>query len=541
MENCVGIKPKVRVIPAKSRQVLMGRGNGNGETSKLRVAAYARVSTDHEEQESSYEAQVEHFTRYIEGHEDWEMAGIFADPGISGKNIKRPEFQRMIAECENGRIDKIITKSVSRFARNTLDCVQSVRKLKEQGIGVYFEKENLDTLQESSEFVLTIMASLAEEESRSISNNIRWSIKKKFENGQVVMSTASFLGYTMDKDGKLQIVPEQAVTVKRIYGEFLDGYSLSEIANGLMRDGVLSPKGKTTWHPTTIKSILQNEKYKGDCHLQKTYLPDFLSPRRIKNEGQADSYYVEDSHAGIVSKEMFEMVQQEFKNRNELRSSYQTGRGKYSGKYAFSGMITCGECGETYRRHQQYNRYKTYYIWVCKRHENTGKQNCSAKPLKEEAIKQAFVRALNGLLKERDKILDRLTNAIVGEITDDCESDTKEIDESIQIAQDKIVQALRQYQFGQIGFEDYERTAKELKREIDALNLKRAEILDEQSKVQLAEYRIDAVKRLLQDGTMLEEFDKSMFKSLVKRMKVIHGNELEIEFECGIKVREIVK
>lgn len=541
MENCVSIKPKIRVIPAKSRQVLMGRELENGETSKLRVAAYARVSTDHEEQESSYEAQVEHFTKYIEGHEDWEMAGIFADPGISGKNIKRPEFQRMIAECENGNIDKIITKSVSRFARNTLDCVQSVRKLKEQGIGVYFEKENLDTMQESSEFVLTIMASLAEEESRSISNNIRWSIKKKFENGQVVMSTASFLGYTMDKDGKLQILPEQAVTVKRIYGEFLDGYSLSEIANGLMRDGVLSPTGKTTWHPTKIKSILQNEKYKGDCHLQKTYLPDFLSPRRIKNEGQADSYYVEDSHAGIISKEMFEMVQQEFKNRNELRSSCQTGRGKYSGKYPFSGMITCGECGETYRRHQQYNKYKTYYIWVCKRHENTGKQNCSAKPLKEDSIEKAFVRALNGLLKERDKILDRLTNTIVGEITDDCGRDTKEIDESIQKAQDQIVQALRQYQLGQIGSEEYERTTKELKMEIDALNLKKAEIFDEQSKVQLAEYRIDAVKRLMQDGTMLEEFDKTVFKSLVKKMKVINERELEIEFECGIKVREIVK
>lgn len=541
MENCVSIKPRIRVIPAKSRQVLMGSGLGNGEMSKLRVAAYARVSTDHEEQESSYEAQVEHFTKYIEGHEDWEMAGIFADPGISGKNIKRPEFQRMMTECENGRIDKIITKSVSRFARNTLDCVQSVRKLKEKGIGVYFEKENLDTMQESSEFVLTIMASLAEEESRSISNNIRWSIKKKFENGQVMMCTASFLGYTMDENGILQIVPEQAVIVKRIYGEFLDGYSLSEIANGLMRDGVLSPMGKTTWHPTTIKSILQNEKYKGDCHLQKTYLPDFLSPRRIRNEGQADSYYVEDSHAGIISKEMFEMVQQEFKNRNELRSSHQTGRGKYSGKYAFSGMITCGECGETYRRHQQYNKYKTYYIWVCKRHENTGKQNCSAKPLKEDSIKKAFVRALNGLLKERDKIHDRLTNTIVGEITDDCGRDTKEIDESIQKAQDQIVQALRQYQLGQIGSEEYERTTKELKMEIDALNLKKAEIFDEQSKVQLAEYRIDAVKRLMQDGTMLEEFDKTVFKSLVKKMKVINERELEIEFECGIKVREIVK
>lgn len=178
---------------------------------------------------------------------------------------------------------------------------------------------------------------------------------------------------------------------------------------------------------------------------------------------------------------------------------------------------------------------------LCKRHENIGKQNCSAKPLKEDAIEKAFVRALNGLFKERDKILDRLTNTIVGEITDDCGRDTQEIDGSIQIAQDKIVQALKQYQLGQMEIEEYERTTKELKMKIDTLNLKRAEILDEQSKVQLAEYRIDAVKRLLQDGAMLKEFDKTMFKSLVKRMKVIHENELEIEFECGIKVKEIVK
>ncbi|MDE7328302.1 MAG: zinc ribbon domain-containing protein [Clostridia bacterium] len=204
-------------------------------------------------------------------------------------------------------------------------------------------------------------------------------------------------------------------------------------------------------------------------------------------------------------------------------------------------FLNCGECGETYRRHQQYNKYKTYYIWVCKRHENTGKQNCSAKPLKEDAIEKAFVRALNGLLKERDKMLDRLTNTIVGEITDDCGRDTKEIDGSIQKDQDQIVQALRQYQLGQMGIEEYERSTNELKRQIDTLNLKRAEILNEQSKVQLAEYRIDAVKRLMQDGTMLEEFDKTVFKSLVKKMKVINERELEIEFECGIKVREIVK
>lgn len=517
----------------------MGRQSVNGEIPKLRVAAYGRVSTDHEEQESSYEAQVAYFTKYITEHNGWELAGIYADPGLSGKNIKRPQFVEMVKACERGDIDKIITKSVSRFARNTLDCVKTVRKLKEMGIGVYFEKENLDTLQESSEFVLTIMASLAEEESRSISNNIRWSMKRKFGRGEVMMCTAHFLGYTREKNGTvLKIVPEQAITVRRIYAEFLDGYSLTEIANGLMRDKILSPSGQETWHPSTIKSILQNEKYKGDCHLQKTYLPDFLSLRRVKNEGFAESYYVEDSHAPIISKETFDMVQQEFANRNGLRCSKQSGRGKYSGKYAFSGMIICGECGETYRRHQQYNQYKKYYIWVCKRHENTGKDNCSAKPIKEETIEKAFVRTLNGLIENREEMLDKLTNAVVSEISDDCESEMTDIDKMIEIAQNGIMEKLKEMQDGIITAEEYERTTQMLMREIDGLTLQRAELLTEQSKVQLAEYRVDAVRNVLNNGKILEEFDKAIFKSLVKRMKVIGNGEIEIEFECGVKITE---
>ena len=419
-----------------------------------------------------------------------------------------------------------------------MDCVKTVRKLKEMGIKVYFEKENLDTLQESSEFVLTIMASLAEEESRSISNNIRWSVKKRFENGEVIMSTAHFLGYTKTKNGPLTIVPEQAIIVRRIYGEFLDGYSLQEIADGLMRDGIPSPSGKERWHPTTIKSILQNEKYMGDSHLQKTYLPDFLSPRRIKNEGQADSYYVEDSHAAIISKEMFELVQQEFVGRNELRSSNRTGHGKYSGKYAFSGMIICGECGETYRRHQQYNPYKKYYIWVCKRHENTGKENCGAKPIREDAIEKAFVRALNGLIENREEILDELQKAVVTQVSDSCESEVAQIDEEIRNTQNKIVDLLMDKNGGLITDKQYERQVQLLKFQIDELNLKKEIMLNEQGKVQLAEYRADAVTELLKTGKILDEFDKTIFKSLVRKIKVVADKEIEIEFECGIKVTE---
>lgn len=540
MENSANTKPKITVIPAKTRQE---RLNPNavvyGVKPKLRVAAYARVSTEHEEQESSYEAQVEHFTKLIANHSEWTMVDIYADPGLSGKNTKRVQFKRMLKDCDDGKIDLIITKSVSRFARNTLDCVEVARKLKAQGIGIIFEKENLETLQESSEFVLTIMASLAEEESRSISNNIRWSVKKKFQEGKVILNTKNFLGYTREKNGTvLKIVPEEAMTVRRIYAEFLDGCSLKEIADGLMRDGILSPTGMEKWHPSTIKSILQNEKYKGDCHLQKTYLPDFLSPRRIKNDGIAQSWYVEDSHAAIISKDTFEMVQQEFRNRQSLRSSGETGCGKFSGKYPFSGMIVCGECGETYRRHQQYNKYKKYYIWVCKRHENIGADACKSKPIKETALEQAFIRALNRLIINKEEILDRLQTATASEISDSCATEIVDIDTAIETLQDEMMELLTKKSRGELTEKEYEQASQGIGIKIDQQLMKKEELLAEQGKVQLASYRIEEIGKLLQTGQILNEFDRVIFKSLVKKMKVISNKEIEIEFECGIKVKE---
>ena len=399
-ENFANTKPKITIIPAKTRQERLDPTLSiRGEKPKLRVAAYARVSTDHEEQESSYEAQVDHFTKLIASHDDWVMVDIYADPGLSGKNTKRVQFKRMLKDCDDGKIDIIITKSVSRFARNTLDCVQTARKLKANGIGIIFEKENLDTLQERSEFVLTIMASLAEEESRSISNNIRWSVKKKFQEGKVILNTKHFLGYTRDKKGTvLKIVPEEAITVRRIYAEFLDGKSLKEIAEGLERDGIASPSGRETWHPSTVKSILQNEKYKGDCHLQKTYLPDFLSPRRIKNDGIAQSWYVEDSHADIISKETFEMVQQELKRRHK--------RGRRSGVHLFSGKIRCGQCGSWYgsKTWHSTDKYKKT-IWQCN-HKFDGDSKCTTPHLTDEDIHRYFISAVNQLLAQKDGIIE---------------------------------------------------------------------------------------------------------------------------------------
>lgn len=540
MENFANLNRKMRIIPAKTRQEFVQQTTGI-EVPKLRVTPYARVSTEHEEQESSYNAQVEHFEQLLARHTEWELVDIYADPGLSGKNVKRKNFQRLMEDCENGKVDMIITKSVSRFARNTLDCVHCVRHLREKGIKVYFEKENLDTLQENREFVLTLLASLAEEESRSLSTNIRWSVKKRFQEGQLIMNTANFLGYQKDKENNLHIVPEEAVIVKRIYRQFLDGYSLQKIANELMNEKIPSPSGKEIWYVGTIQSILKNEKYKGDCILQKTYLPDFLSPRRVKNEGQATSYYVEDHHPAIIAEETFEMVQQEFKKRNELRAARQTGKGKYSGKYLFSGLIICGECGETYRRHQQYYKTKIYNIWVCKRHENTGKNSCPAKPIRETALEQGFVRALNEVIENKEELLKNLQTAAVITIDDSCEEYVKEIDKEIEEKQTQVVELLLGKQGEELTEEEYQKQGRKLQYRIDELKVKREEAIREQSKVQLAQYRAEAVKELLKTGKILEEFDADLVKSLVKQIKVLPEKEVEFEFECGIKVRKSVK
>jgi DNA invertase Pin-like site-specific DNA recombinase len=267
------------LIPAK-RQV--GNNERKEENPRLKVAAYCRVSTDSDEQATSYDAQVKHYTEYIQKNPEWEFAGIYADDGISGTNTKkRNEFNRMIDDCMAGNIDMIITKSISRFARNTLDCLKYIRQLKEKNIPVYFEKESINTLDAKGEVLLTIMASLAQQESQSLSQNVKLGLQYRYQQGKVQVNHNRFLGYTKDKNGHLIIDPEQAEIVKRIYREYLEGSSMDKIAIGLEADGILTGAGNTKWHTSTINKILRNEKYMGDALLQKTYTVDFLTKKRI--------------------------------------------------------------------------------------------------------------------------------------------------------------------------------------------------------------------------------------------------------------------
>ncbi|MDR3602082.1 MAG: recombinase family protein [Desulfosporosinus sp.] len=382
----------VTVIPAKPRQELKGLE----ATAKLRVCAYCRVSTDNEEQLSSYEAQVSHYTDYIIRNPEWTFGGIFADEGISGTNTKkRVEFNRMIEDCMAGKIDMVITKSISRFARNTLDTLQYVRQLKEKGIAIFFEKENVNTLDSKGEFLITLLGSLAQEESSNISQITRMGIAYRFQEGKVIVNHNRFLGYTKDENGELVIVPEEAEIIERIFREFMEGRSDLKIAKGLEHDGILTGAGKATWWASTVKSILKNEKYMGEALLQKTHTVDFLNKKRVKNKGIVQQYYVENSHPPIINKEEFAAVQAEFERRSNMRGYSKTGKSAFTSEYAFSGKLFCQNCGSKFRRASWGTGKNKQYVWRCINREQNGVDKCVAKTVKEGALEQAFVRVMN--------------------------------------------------------------------------------------------------------------------------------------------------
>ena len=326
----------VTMIPAKTK---VGARAKSEEAPKLRVAAYCRVSTDTDEQATSYDAQIEHYTDYIGKHPGWELAGIYADDGISGTNTKkREEFNRLIDDCMAGRVDMVVTKSISRFARNTLDCLKYIRQLKDKNIAVFFEKEAINTLDAKGEVLLTIMASLAQQESQSLSQNVRLGLQYRYQQGKVQVCANRFLGYDKDEEGNLVINPAEAEVVKRIFRENLSGKSYYQIGKELTDDGIRTAAGSDYWLASTLKKILTNEKYIGDALLQKTVTTDFLNKKRVINKGIVPQYYVEGSHEAIIPRELFMQVQEEMVRRANL----ETGTGKrrtYSGKYPSSTTL----------------------------------------------------------------------------------------------------------------------------------------------------------------------------------------------------------
>ena len=359
----------------------------------LRVAAYCRVSTTLEQQEGSYEAQISYYTEKIKSNPNWKLVGIYADDGKSATNTKkRDDFNAMIGDCMAGKIDMVITKSVSRFARNTVDSLQNIRKLKERNIPIFFEKEGINTMESGGELLITILSSQAQEESRNLSENTRWGLVRRFENGIISVNHNKFMGYTKDENGELIIVPEEAEIVRRIFRLFLEGSSYVQIAKILESEGIFTVTGKTDWHPSVIDHMLSNEKYMGDALLQKTYTVDFLTKKRVKNQGIVPQYYVQDNHEAIIPKELYYRVQEEKARRASLCKSAATRRAKkeqskYSSKYALSDIMICRECGQPYRRQVWSKNGQKSAVWRCENRLKNGTKHCQHSPtLKEEVL-----------------------------------------------------------------------------------------------------------------------------------------------------------
>ena len=386
MNICAQTVRKVTVIPPIAEM----QGESRIDMRPKRVAAYCRVSTDREEQEHSFETQKAMYTEMIMMKPTWQMAGIYADEGITGTVAKkRPGFMKMIEDCRKGKIDMIVTKSVSRFSRNNLDCLMYVRELKQLGIPIIFEKEGINTIQVSSELLLTLFGALSQAESESISMNVKLGIRQSLKNGNVRFSYKTFLGYRKGADGQPEIVPEQADIVRRIYNDFLAGATYLEIAKRLTEEKVPTMGGGSRWFSERIKSILKNEKYKGDALLQKTYITDPISKRVKKNNGELPMYYVENSHPAIIERRIFDRVQEEIARRAGKKKVKQTGTktelGRYSGKYALTELLYCGECGTPYRRCTWSRNGKKKIVWRCVSRLDYGKKYCKNSPSVEES------------------------------------------------------------------------------------------------------------------------------------------------------------
>lgn len=493
------------------------------EKPKLRVAAYCRVSTDSDEQASSYEVQVEHYANFINSNSEWELAGIYADDGISGTSTKnREEFNRLIQDCMENKVDRIITKSISRFARNTLDCLKYIRQLKEKNIPVFFEKENIDTMDSKGEIMLTIMASLAQQESQSLSQNVKLGLQYRYQQGEITINHNRFLGYTKDEDGHLIIEPTEAEVVKRIFKEYLEGSSLIQIARNLEADRILTGAGNKNWAGTTVKGILVNEKYMGDALLAKTHTVDFLTKKRVKNNGIVPQYYVENSHEPIIPKTLFLQVQEEITRRANLKNK--KGTITYSSKYALSGITYCGKCGEIYRRLHWNNRGKKSIVWRCySRLDKT--KDCDARTILEENLKQAVVDGINRVFADEGRVKEILNLNIRKLLKMENTSEHETIDSQLQLLQQQLLeQSSKNHDVTAIGEQIIQ-----LKEQKDKLLLNQA--THENSKQRMNEM-LDFIEQNEQDSL---EYDEVLVRRVVERIEIL-DKDIVIKFKSGVEV-----
>lgn len=507
----------------------------------MRVAAYCRVSTKQEEQLNSYENQVEHYTERINSENGWTLEGIYADKGISGTSVKnRDEFNRMIRRCKQGKIDMIITKSIARFARNTVDCLKYVRLLNDLGVDVYFEEQGIHSNQPGAEFYITIYGSVAQSESENISANIKWGKAQSAKEGKVIFQYKNFLGYRKGEDGQPEIVPEEAETICLIYDRFLAGDSLKGIAELLEEKGIKSPTGKAQWQFSTIQSILSNEKYKGDAIINKTYVTDCISKKVRVNNGERPKYYVENSHPAIIDSVTFGRVQEELARRSgkrKVRQKAKTEQGKYSSKYAMTELLVCGECKTPYRRCTWTAGGKKKIVWRCINRLDYGKKYCHNSPTIEESILQkAVMTAIMETANQNTEVL-RTLKLHIGMGLEGEKSNDNSLDLQVRIAE---IDAEFRKMLDRVSTETVEafdeETATRLMNEKSRLQQQLDNIADAEQRRENAKSRLDDIYTIL-DGIKNRpmEYDDQIVRQLLECIVVDSKEQVTVIFKGGLK------
>lgn len=528
---------QVVVIPAKSCEE-------NKQAAKcLRVAAYCRVSTDDEEQKTSYEAQIGYYTEKINQNPEWQMAGIFADEGISGTQAqKRPKFLKMIRLCRQQKIDIILTKSLSRFARSTVDSLGYIRELRALGIAVISEKENINTLTAESEMLITIMSCFAQAESESISKNVSWGVRQSFKNGNVPMQYARLLGYRKGHDGNAEIIPEEAEVVKEIYRCYLDGMSMNLIADRLNEKGLTTKGGSSPYRKMVVQWILTNEKYTGDALLQKTYVTDCITKKMRKNNGELPMYLVKNHHEPIISRSDFNRVQEEMARRSAKRAIAdkltKTGQGKYSAKYALSELLICGECGEHYRRVTWTAKGFKEIKWRCVSRIQYGKKKCHSSPtVDEQALHRAIVSAINEFCEVKDDVAKALRESII-------EALDQNQNGSVQAAQRRIDELARNMddliklatvpETAENAMSDIAKFSEEMKMLREFIEIEKAK----QTEVKHSSNELSNVlQRLEKEDFTLTEYDDIVTRQLIEQITVETKNTITVRFKGGFEMR----
>ena len=520
----------VTVMPATLR------ANLSEMIQKENVTYYARVSTDMNEQEESYEKQREYFENYIKLRPEWNYVEGYADQGISGtKAQQRPEFMRMIEDCRKGKINRILVKSISRFARNTVDTLHYIQELKELGVSVWFETQGIDTMTPNGEVLITILAALAEQESRTISTNVKWGYQKRFKDGKVIINHRFILGYT--KVGKEYVVVEdEAKIVRRIFLDYLSGKSARQICDELNQEGIPTKRG-CEWTPSTVLNMLSNEKYTGNAILGKTFQVDVLSKARVKNKGQGTLYYVENSHPGIISQEVFDMVQKEKERRLSLRSSVNTGKGKYSSKYPLSGLLVCGDCGSKFRRYGRTIASGEFITtWVCIQHQKDISK-CKMLPLKEVDVLEAYKRVVTRFSGDLADVLDVVKESINEELKAENIADLTPVRERLTETRKQIMELFKDKKAGAITNEEYNKKYDELSRVVRKLEEEEKNISTNNTNDYIRKEQLKEINDILSDESV-DLLDSQIMRTLLNCIKVIDKHTVEFQFNCNINIIE---